>query len=144
MAIQIQSARPDQLTMLAQLLIRNQLSGDDLPNGLPNFWLALKGDRIIGSVGIEVYGNVGLLRSVCVDADVRNQDIARQLCDVARQEAHRQGIHELYLLTTTADRYFERLGFERISRTTVPDTLQQTSQFSSLCPSSAIVMKKTL
>lgn len=143
MAIQIQAAYPDQLTALAQLLTQNHLSADDLPDGLPNFWLALDGDRLIGSVGIEAYGYLGLLRSVCVDDNYRHQGIAQLLCDLSFQEAHRQGIQDLYLLTTTADQYFNRLGFARVERTSIPDIIQKTRQFSDLCPSSAIVMKHT-
>ena len=144
MAIQIQYAQPDQLTALAQLLTQNHLLANDLPDGLPNFWLAFDDDKLIGSVGIEGFGNVGLLRSVCVDADYRNQAIARQLYNIALQETRRQGVQDLYLLTTTADRYFDRLGFVRVPRTSVPESIQKTSQFSSLCPSSAVVMKQSL
>lgn len=144
MAIQIRPAHPNQFAALAALLTHNDLSGNDLPVELANFWLALDGDKLIGSVGIEAYGNAGLLRSVCVDAAYRNQGIARQLFEVARQEARRQAIRDLYLLTTTADQYFDQLGFVRVERITVPDAIQQTEQFSSLCPSSAIVMKQIL
>ena len=142
MAILIQPARPEQLPGLAQLLTQNQLPVEDLPAGLPNFWLALDGEKLVGSVGFETYDTVALLRSLCVDAAYRNRALARQLYDRALDEAKKQGIQALYLLTTTADGYFLRLGFVPVERSAVPDAIMKTSQFSSLCPSSATVMKK--
>ena len=143
MDIQIQVAQAEHLPALVALLTRNQLLGDDLPADLANFWLAFDGDQLIGSVGVDVYGNVGLLRSVSVDARYRNQSIARQLCEIAFRETRQRGITELYLITTTADRYFKGLDFVPVARNTVPEAILQTAQFSSLCPSSAVVMKQT-
>ncbi|WP_020601335.1 arsenic resistance N-acetyltransferase ArsN2 [Spirosoma spitsbergense] len=143
MAITIQPARPEQLPELVQLLTKNQLPVEDLPVDLPNFWLALDGEKLVGSVGFEIYNTVGLLRSLSVDETYRNQAIARQLCDRAFDEAKKQAVSTVYLITTTADRYFQRLGFSLVDRSTVPDAIMKTSQFSSLCPSSATVMKQT-
>lgn len=50
----------------------------------------------------------------------------------------------LYLLTDTAEAFFERLGYTRVARETVPLGIQQTEEFSSLCPDDAAVMKKEL
>jgi amino-acid N-acetyltransferase len=143
MAITIQPARPEQLPELVQLLTKNQLPVEDLPVDLPNFWLALDGEKPVGSVGLEIYNTVGLLRSLSVDETYRNQAIARQLCDRAFDEAKKRAVSTVFLITTTADRYFQRLGFSLVDRSTVPDAIMKTSQFSSLCPSSATVMKQT-
>jgi amino-acid N-acetyltransferase len=143
MAITIQPARPEQLPELVQLLTKHQLPVEDLPVDLPNFWLALDGEKPVGSVGLEIYNTVGLLRSLSVDETYRNQAIARQLCDRAFDEAKKRAVSTVFLITTTADRYFQRLGFSLVDRSTVPDAIMKTSQFSSLCPSSATVMKQT-
>jgi amino-acid N-acetyltransferase len=50
----------------------------------------------------------------------------------------------LYLLTTTAEDFFNKEGYEVINRDDVPESIKNTSEFSSVCPSSAIVMKKVL
>ena len=142
MAITIQPARPEQLPDLVQLLTKNQLPAEDLPAGLPNFWLALEEGKVVGSVGFEAHDTVALLRSLSVEETHRNQAVARQLCDRAFDEAKKQAIKSVYLITTTADRYFQRLGFTVVDRSTVPDAITKTSQFSSLCPASATVMKQ--
>jgi amino-acid N-acetyltransferase len=54
------------------------------------------------------------------------------------------GINWLYLLTETASEYFEAKGYERISREDAPAALSASSEFSHVCPVSAIVMKKPL
>jgi len=58
--------------------------------------------------------------------------------------ARQKGINDLYLLTTTAKDFFTKEGYEIIDRVRVPFEIKNTSQFSSVCPSSATVMKKSL
>jgi amino-acid N-acetyltransferase len=58
--------------------------------------------------------------------------------------AQAAGIRELWLLTTNTERFFERLGFERMNRADAPASIAATSQFAGLCPASAIVMRKQL
>ena len=50
----------------------------------------------------------------------------------------------LYLLTTTAEGYFPKFGFERITRAEVPPSVQASVEFATACPASAIVMRKRL
>jgi mannose-6-phosphate isomerase-like protein (cupin superfamily) len=54
------------------------------------------------------------------------------------------GIERLYLLTTTAERFFTRLGFQRCGRSDAPPEIQATSQFRSVCPTSAVCMARDL
>ena len=50
----------------------------------------------------------------------------------------------VYLLTTTADGFFPRFGFSRITRDDVPDSVKGSVEFRSACPASAVVMRKVL
>ena len=87
---------------------------------------------------------MGLLRSVAVVPNYRGHYIGQTLVDGLLQAAEHNGLTALYLLTTTADEYFERIGFERIARDNVPDEVKQTGQFSTICPDSAVVMRYLL
>jgi amino-acid N-acetyltransferase len=58
--------------------------------------------------------------------------------------ARDRGIATLYLLTTTADRYFEALGYAHSPRDQAPPGVRATAQFSGLCPSSSSFMVKRL
>jgi amino-acid N-acetyltransferase len=50
----------------------------------------------------------------------------------------------VFLLTTTAEAFFPKFGFEQIQRIDVPISLQASVEFQSACPASAIVMRKRL
>ena len=50
----------------------------------------------------------------------------------------------LVLLTLTAVSFFERQGYRVIDRRSVPDDVQATAEFKSLCPASAICMAKAI
>jgi amino-acid N-acetyltransferase len=50
----------------------------------------------------------------------------------------------LFLLTTTAEDYFARLEFERVTRAEVPPGVANSLEFTSACPASAAVLRRTL
>jgi len=103
-----------------------------------------RGDELAAVAGVELYGPDGLLRSLAVSPRYRGIGLARQLVAHAGQVVASEGVHSLYLLTTTASEYFGRLGFELVSRADAPSAIQATTQFSGLCPSSAVFMRKSV
>ena len=131
--------RPAIITLLEQA----NLLTDDLPTDLGTFRLAFADEKLAGVAGLEILEENGLLRSV-VSLNFRNQKIGNQLIEVIVELAKSEKITALYLITTTADLYFERLGFSRVDRANVPDNIARTRQFSNLCPVSAVVMSKEL
>ncbi|MEZ0608081.1 arsenic resistance N-acetyltransferase ArsN2 [Fibrella sp. WM1] len=138
-------ATADDRPALVALLTQAELPTTDLPADLSTFLLAQseEGD-LIGAAGIEPLGEVGLLRSVAVSPDFRGQYIGQTLVDGLLQAAQHNGLTDVYLLTTTADAYFERLGFGYVSRNNVPEAIAQTQQFTTLCPDSSVVMQLTI
>ncbi len=56
----------------------------------------------------------------------------------------RQGVTQVYLLTTTAESFFERCGYASIDKKKVPLAIKQTREFSDLCPDSATLMMKKM
>ncbi len=109
---------------------------------LPDFLLAFADEKLVGSAGVEINGTTGLLRSVAVSEDFRNYKIANRLINDLTKQARLKGVKELYLITTTAEGYFEKQGYTRVERENVPAEITQSQQFSSICPSTSIVMKK--
>jgi len=95
-------------------------------------------------VGLERLGDVALLRSLAVAEPWRGSGLGKQLFQAALTDAHRLGVTSVYLITNTADRFFAKQGFQRIERTATPAMVQATAQFSGICPSSALVMRKSL
>lgn len=139
----IDQAQPHRNAIIA-LLSAEKLPTADLPETLDNFIAAIADAEVIGVAGLEVYGSFGLLRSVAVRSDFRSQGIAAKLLRRIDALASLKGLTEIYLLTETASDYFERKSFRRIDRNEVPEELQQSSEFSHVCPQSAIAMKKII
>jgi amino-acid N-acetyltransferase len=102
--------------------------------------VASAGGRVVGCAALEVYADSALLRSVAVDETARGQGIGQRLVRAALDLAHERGVRSAYLLTTTAEQFFPRFGFQRIDRREVPVDVQQSVEFRSACPASAAVM----
>jgi amino-acid N-acetyltransferase len=115
-----------------------------LADHLSTTLVAREGGRIVGSVAIEPYADGGLLRSAAVATHLQGQGLGKQLTDEVIGLAKRRGLPALFLLTTTAERYFPKFGFERIERDQVPGSVRASIEFTTACPASAIVMRKNL
>lgn len=100
--------------------------------------------EIVGLGAIEMYGKVGLFRSLVVKKSKRNNNYGKEILHYIEDYATSNGINELYLLAEHASNYFKRQKFEEVSRDRVPDEIKSTKQFSSLCPATAVVMRKYL
>jgi N-acetylglutamate synthase-like GNAT family acetyltransferase len=130
---------------VAALLTASALPLDGVHEALSSFVVAEEAGKIIGVAGIEACGTTGehaLLRSVAVAPTWRNRGLGRVLVTRAIAEAEARGTKTLYLLTTTADRYFPSFGFMLTARDAVPDDVRATAEFQGACPASATVMAR--
>lgn len=143
MDVQIENAKTYRQAVIS-LLKGENLPAGDLPGELDNFLVALNDNEVIGSVGLEVYGDYGLLRSLAVSKSFRNRGIGDELLGKIEKLAITHGLAGIYLLTETAPDYFNRKGYIQIERTSIPPEVQQSSEFSHVCPVSAIAQKKDL
>jgi len=97
-----------------------------------------------GVIGVELCGDFALLRSLAVDNAARGKGCGKRLVQEVENYAARRGVKRLYLLTTTAETFFVGLGYARVDRDRVPEPIRATTEFSTLCSSSAAVMVKEL
>jgi len=123
------------------LLKENNLPTEDISETTKLFVLE-DNSCISGTVAIEYSGQVGLLRSLSVNSTNRSKGLGKQLVDFIENFAKREGVKTIYLLTTTAEKFFLKQGYGLTDRNTLPAFIRETSEFSSVCPSTAIVMKK--
>ncbi len=100
--------------------------------------------RVVGVVGLERFGSVGLLRSLAVSPELRRHGLGQALTKALEERAARTGITSLVLLTETAREFFQRHGYQIIARTAAPSPVQASSEFRTLCPDSAVCMTKDL
>jgi len=128
------------LDAIEQLLTASDLPTAGVRDAACGFLVAESDGKIVGVVGMERRGRYGLLRSTAVAAEWRSHGVAKRLVERIIAEAEKQGVNALYLLTTTAERYFPNFGFATTERDTVPDDIRQTGEFREACPESATVM----
>ncbi|UCG07439.1 MAG: GNAT family N-acetyltransferase [Desulfobacterales bacterium] len=119
---------------------------EDLTNEKMINFMVAKGqdDCIIGVVGVEMYQETGLLRSLAVHPTYREKGIGRRLTRKIESFARHNGIKILYLLTMTAADFFQKIGYEVTQRDEVPESIKKTEEFKSVCPVSAACLFKVL
>jgi len=137
--------RPVAPAAAAPLLAACELPIDDLDSPALELVGAFGGDALLGVIGLERCGaGLGLLRSLAVAPAARARGIAGVLCGELIARARRAELRELFLLTTTAADYFTRHGFARSERAAAPAAIRAHAQFTSLCPASAVLMRRDL
>ncbi|WP_347261989.1 arsenic resistance N-acetyltransferase ArsN2 [Rudaea sp.] len=141
----VASATPANFRPIVDLVREAGLPIADItPEHLAHFFVARIDSRVVGTVGLEIHGTEALLRSLAVAPAQRGMQIGEALVEAIESYAETQSIGSLTLLTTTADQYFERLGYRRIDRVNASQSLQHTAEFARLCPASAVCMTKVL
>lgn len=144
MSTTIERARREDLAGVLTLLERHGLPVDGASAMGDSLVVARLNGRIVGAAGLELYAEGALLRSVVVDVGLQGRGLGQQLTEAALALARARNEPTVFLLTTTADRFFSRFAFERISREDVPDSVRRSVEFQSACPASAVVMRKQL
>lgn len=142
MTATIRLATPGDFAGVVRLLEAADLPTAGLKPSLPDFLVAEEGRRVVGAIGLEITGDCALLRSAVVDAERRGAGLGRDLVESVLDRAGNRGVREVYLLTTTAERFFPRFGFARIPRDVVPAAVRSSEEFRGACPDSAIAMRR--
>jgi amino-acid N-acetyltransferase len=126
------------------LLEHNGLPTSDLTSSKPQFIVVCEGAKILGTGALQRFGSSALLRSVAVDPDRRGRGLGRIIVEDLERIARGARVTQLILLTETAKPFFEHQGYRVIERHEVPQHVQGSEEFRSLCPASATCMAKTL
>lgn len=138
------SAEPEDWNAIKRLLAEANLPLLGAEESLENFVVVHKAEEIVGCGGWERYGEFALLRSVAVKASERGVGLGFALLQHLLWKARQEHIIHLYLLTTTAEAFFQRQGFRSLSREKVPLSVQSSIEFREACPASAVVMEIAL
>jgi amino-acid N-acetyltransferase len=110
----------------------------------PRYSVAEVGGALVGAAGLEVYGAFGLLRSVVVASSHRGTRLGKALVADRLAWARGAGLTAVFLLTTTAPRFFAALGFERAAREAAPEEIRSSPEFASVCPGTSVLMRLML
>ena len=124
------------------LLRAADLPVDGVADQFEDGYVVSEGDGIVvGAGGLEVYGAYGLLRSIVVAPEWRGRGVAEALVKDRLEWGAARGLRAVYLLTTTAAHYFAKRGFSAVDRSSIPGAIRRSTEFSDICPSTAIAME---
>lgn len=139
--ISIVRAEVEDYQQIINLLTKSKLPTKGVEEILQCTYVAKDGEKIIGCAAIEMYNSSALLRSVAVDNSYRGKGVGLELTKQSIDLSLSNNIKEVFLLTETAENYFTKHGFNKISRSEAPIEIQQSEEFSAICPQSASVLK---
>lgn len=138
------NATPGDLSLIENLLQSVNLPLAGAREHLHNFIVLENGEKLIGVVGLEVYGDKALLRSLAIIKEHQGEGHGQFLYHAILEKAHQQKIDELYLLTETAEAFFAKQGFALIERESADSKVKASVEFQSACPESAACMRLKL
>jgi arsenite methyltransferase len=140
----VEPARERDVATIEALLADSSLPPTGVAENLGNFLVARVGGRVVGCVGLELYGETALLRSLAVLPVWRGRGVGARLAREILERARRLGANEAVLLTTTVQAMAEGMGFHPIPGAEVPDTVRASWEFKADCCGAATVMRMTL
>lgn len=143
---QITKATSSDLEEILGLLEVSALPADGVAEQMSTFFVARdSNNRLAGCAAIERHGDVGLLRSVAVAANVQKSGLGSRLVETVLSDAHDGEIKEVVLLTTTARDFFaHRFGFTDTTREPYEEKLGSSKEWLLPRCSSAVVMSLRL
>jgi amino-acid N-acetyltransferase len=122
------------------LLKSSNLPADDLDYQRDLLVGYYESDAIVGTGGLEIYGPYALLRSLSVKMGIRGKSVGSTIYQFLVDEAKKKGLKAIYLLTETAHGFFLKKGFQDVKREDVPEEVKKSSEFSTVCATTAAVM----
>ena len=140
----LRAARDEDRVPIRALLHANSLPTSDLEAARPLFVVACMDRQIVGTGALQSFGSVALLRSIAVEPHLRGAGVGRAIVRELEHLARTSEIRQLILLTQTARSFFEAQGYVAIDRSRAPPAVQESEEFRSLCPASALCMSKAL
>ena len=138
-------ARADDLAAIRDLAAESDLPVEGLADQFPaGYAVARRGAEVVGAAGLEEHGSAGVLRSVVVAPGERGSGLGVVLSANRLARARELRLAAVYLLTTTAAEFYARFGFRPFPRADVPAAVAASSEFATICPSSASCQRLVL
>ncbi|MDX2044735.1 MAG: GNAT family N-acetyltransferase [Acidobacteriota bacterium] len=126
----ITRAAASELDEVLALLGEVNLPTEGVAEHFGGFLVARDGDKLVGCVGQEQYGDVTLLRSLAVLPEAQRGGLGKALTARLLDEALAAGASEVVLLTTTAKDFFARqFGFAETARSNFDQTFTDSSEW---------------
>ena len=126
-----------------QLLLLASLPVPDLMES--GRFFAIEDDRgLVGFGGLEGEVPDQMIRSVAVAPGLRHRGFGHAIVPRLIEQARTEGAERLWLLTTSAQEFFEDLGWKVVDRQDAPEVVSRTRLFCELCLPEAALMLRVL
>jgi len=144
MSIRIIESSPERAGAI-RLLEAAELPTSDLTDAhMADFFYSGSSAAPNGLVGVEFLETDALLRSLVVVPDQRGSGLGSALVERAESHARARGARAIFLLTTTAERFFRSRGYVPADRASAPEAVRTSREFADLCPASSAFLVKHL
>ena len=140
--IKIRNAEPGDYKDISDLLRDVNLPSEGIEDNIHNFIVMYLNGRLIGTVGLEVYREKCVLRSLAVSKEYQNNGFGNILYSEIMKKTAKLEIKQVYLLTFSAEQYFKKRGFYLISRDEVEEEIRSQGEFQYQVCNSAVCMTK--
>jgi len=127
--VSITPAMPGDVRAILDLVESVHLPPEGIAEAMEYFWVARAGEYIVGTVGLEVYNDMALLRSLAVTPACQHTGLGHALTETALSYLTTRQFRAVYLLTSMAEAFFARHGFCLVARDAVPASVQQSVEF---------------
>jgi amino-acid N-acetyltransferase len=122
-------------------LLADGLPVEDLGRSPIRFFVArTETGAAVGWGGLEPHGQQALLRSIVVNPVLRGVGVGQSMVAALIAQANSMGMEHLWLLTTSAEAFFARLGFRTVARSSAPPSIAASEEFAWHCPDDAVCM----
>ena len=125
----IRPARPSDLKAIQDLLAYYHLPHNDVRPSLKTFLVAEADGQVVGSAGLELYGEAALVRSMAVAEPLRSSGLGLRLMEAITALAREKGARRLYLFTLTAEGFYRKFGFENVPLEAFEEAVGKSRQY---------------
>ena len=110
----VQLASDHDMERLQRFLARAKGSCPEIDQHVSHFLIVeeVANKKIVGTVGLEVYQSVGLLRSFLIERSPRSARVSLALMEMILAYAKCLSVRKEYLFTEKRNSFFEKWGFQ--------------------------------
>ncbi|GAF21505.1 MULTISPECIES: GNAT family N-acetyltransferase [Shouchella] len=100
------------------------------PNQIDSFVVVENEEgMLVGTVGLDKVLDLGLLRTLVIDSEKTHAMAAVEFIQLALAFAHSEGVNHVYALSSGKASLFEPLGFEQVSKQSIPEEIKQLEHY---------------
>lgn len=138
----IRQAKHQDIDKLTHLLDSANLHTEGIAKHVSHFFVVeqIEAEKLVGSIGMEVYENYGLLRSFVIERPVGDLKLSLALLNTMLAYAASLSLRKVYLVTQQGSPFLSELGFTETSLSSLPEAIVNCTYFHRVHPQGKIMV----